>query len=85
MRKGVARTDAQSICVVEDNTDIHQAQQPTVGRGAGAVKDGIAHAFDHLVAPFGWVLVLMVWFTLPARKICHTCEGCHVQPCWFPL
>jgi hypothetical protein len=31
------------------------------------VEDGIAHAFDHLVMPLGWVLMLMVQFTLPGR------------------
>jgi membrane protein YqaA with SNARE-associated domain len=42
-----------------------------------AVEDGIAHAFDHLVAPLGWVLVLIVWFTLPGRYTLCAKDGAY--------
>jgi hypothetical protein len=54
---------------------MHQAQQPTVGRGASMVEDGIAHVFDRLVAPLGWVLVSMVWFTLSAGRDTISAKG----------
>jgi hypothetical protein len=65
MCKGVAQM--LGAYVLFKMTQTYQAQQPRVGRGASVVKNDIAHAFYHLVAPFGWVLVLMVWFTLPGR------------------
>ena len=50
---------------VQNETNVHEAQEPKASRRSSAVKDSIGHCFDHLTAMLSWVLVLLMQFTLP--------------------
>ena len=52
--------------MVEQVTYIEEAKQPCESRSTGAVEDAVAPGLGHLPPSFCIVLVLMVWFALPA-------------------
>jgi hypothetical protein len=53
--------------VIEEETDVHEAQEPQISRGPSAVEDSIGKSLDSLIASFGRVLMLLEGFALPIR------------------
>jgi hypothetical protein len=51
--------------IVEQETHIHEAQQPKVGGGTGPIKNDVGNRLQHLIPALTRVLVLLVWLTLP--------------------
>jgi hypothetical protein len=54
--------------VVEQEAHIHEAQQPKVGRRTSPVKNGVGNGLQSLIPVLAWILVLLVWLTLPIRE-----------------
>ena len=52
-------------CVVQNEADVQQAEQPGVCRCTGTVRGGVGRGLDLLVAVLSWVLELLVGLTLP--------------------
>ncbi len=57
--------DGSAESMVQEETYIKKAQQPSTGRCTRMVKDSVCSSFDCLKMAFSWVLVLLVWLTLP--------------------
>jgi hypothetical protein len=51
--------------VVEQETQVHEAQQPKVSGGTGPVKNSVNNRLKHLIPPLTRVLMLLVQLTLP--------------------
>jgi hypothetical protein len=65
------RLDDFRESVVQNEAHIHQAKEPTISRSTGLVENSVAESLHCLVSPFSWVLVLLVWLTLPrGNAIC---------------
>ena len=54
------------IHTVEEKANVLEAEEPSVRRCTCAIHNAVCHAFDGIVPPFGWVLLLLVGFTLPS-------------------
>ena len=57
--------DGIIVGVVEKETYVHEAKQPSIRRSANMVYNGADYSLIGLIPPFCWVLVLLLWFTLP--------------------
>ena len=51
--------------MVQEEAYIKKAQQPSTGRCTRPVKDSVGGSLDCLETSFCWVLVLLMWLTLP--------------------
>jgi hypothetical protein len=76
---GVAEEELEGCAIVEgwggdavaDKTDILEGKEPTFVGSTGAVQEAVDVVFEGLVATFGRILVLVVWFGLPcADEVC---------------
>jgi hypothetical protein len=54
---------------IHDKEDVSQDKEPAGGIAAGTVHDVIGDAFDILPMTFAWILVLLVWLTLPCTNV----------------
>jgi hypothetical protein len=54
---------------IHDEKDISQNKEPAGGIAASTVHDVIGDAFDILPTTFTWILVLLVWLTLPCTNV----------------
>jgi hypothetical protein len=55
--------------VVQKKTDVQEAQQPEIRGRTGPVKNGVGDRLKGLIPTLTWILVLLVWLTLPIRDI----------------
>jgi len=58
--------NGSTVSVVQEKADREAAKQPSACRGTGMIKDGVGSGLDSLEMPFGWILMLLMGFTLPA-------------------
>ena len=51
--------------MVHDEADVLEGEQPRVFWRARSIENYVRAVLDRLITTFGWVLLLLVWFTLP--------------------
>jgi hypothetical protein len=54
------------VHTVEEEANTLKAKEPSVGRSSCAVHGAVCCALDCVVPSFGWVLLLLMGFTLPS-------------------